>query len=52
MRREQTRWKVWSGVLVLLILFLVVAWYDGGREPRGLIVEPIDLTLDPPEGAR
>lgn len=33
-----------SGLLVLLILFLVIAWYDGGREPQRLIEQPVELT--------
>ena len=34
--------------LALLIVLLAVAWYDGGRAPQRLIVEPVDL----PEAAR
>ena len=40
--------KVWLGAAVLLVLFLIVAWYDGGREPQRLIEQPVDL----PEGYR
>ena len=40
--------KIWLGVGVLLVLFLIVAWYDGGREPQRLIEQPIEL----PEGYR
>ena len=40
--------KIWLGLLVLLVLFLVVAWYDGGREPQRLIEQPVEL----PEGPR
>ena len=29
--------------IVLLVMLLVVAWYDGGREPQRLIVEEVDL---------
>lgn len=35
--------KVRLGLLVLLILFLIVAWYDGGREPQRLIEQPVEL---------
>lgn len=38
------------GLLVLLVLFLLVAWYDGGREPQRLIEQPVELPL-PPEGS-
>ena len=40
--------KVWTAVLVLLVLFLIIAWYDGGREPQRLIVQPAEL----PESVR
>lgn len=30
----------------LLVLFLALAWYDGGREPQRLMEQPVDL---PPE---
>jgi hypothetical protein len=35
--------KIWLGVTVLLVLFLIVAWYDGGREPQRLIEQPVEL---------
>ena len=35
--------KVWTAVLVLLVLFLIIAWYDGGREPQRLIEQPVEL---------
>jgi len=35
--------KIWLGVLVLLVLFLAVVWYDGGREPQRLIEQPVAL---------
>jgi len=35
--------KFWLGLLALLVLFLVVAWYDGGREPQRLIEQPVEL---------
>ena len=40
--------KFWLGAAALLVLFLVVAWYDGGREPQRLIEQPVEL----PEGYR
>ena len=40
--------KIWLGVAVLLVLFLAVVWYDGGREPQRLIEQPVEL----PEGYR
>jgi len=40
--------KIWLGVAVLLVLFLAVVWYDGGREPQRLIEQPVSL----PEGYR
>jgi hypothetical protein len=40
--------KISLGVLVLLVLFLAVVWYDGGREPQRLIEQPVEL----PEGYR
>ena len=40
--------KVWTAVLVLLVLFLIIAWYDGGREPQRLIEQPAEL----PESVR
>ena len=40
--------KIWLGVLGLLVLLLVVVWYDGGREPQRLIEQAVEL----PEGYR
>jgi hypothetical protein len=40
--------KIWYGVLGLLVLFLLVVWYDGGREPQRLMEQPVEL----PEGYR
>jgi len=40
--------KISLGAVVLVILFLIVAWYDGGREPQRLIEQPVEL----PEGYR
>ncbi len=40
--------KVRLIVLALVILFLALVWYDGGREPQRLIEQPVDL----PEGVR
>jgi len=36
--------KVRLGLLVLLVLILLVAWIDGGREPQRMIEQPVDLT--------
>lgn len=33
-------------VVIVLIVMLGVAWYDGGRQEQRLIVEPVEL----PEG--
>lgn len=38
-----SRKNIWLGLLILLVLFLIVAWYDGGREPQRLIEQPIEL---------
>ncbi len=35
--------KVRMIVLALLAVLLAVIWYDGGREPQRLIVEPVTL---------
>lgn len=35
--------KVRAGLLVLLVLILLVAWIDGGREPQRLIEQPVEL---------
>jgi hypothetical protein len=40
--------KVRLIVLALVILFLALVWYDGGREPQRLIEQPVEL----PEGAQ
>ena len=40
--------KIWYGVLGLLVLILLVVWYDGGREPQRLIEQPVEL----PEASR
>jgi hypothetical protein len=37
------RSNVWLVVLALLVLFLAIAWYDGGREPQRMIEQPIAL---------
>ena len=44
MRRK----NIWLGLLALLVLFLIIAWYDGGREPQRMIEQPVEL----PEGLR
>ena len=38
-----SRKKIGWGLLALLMLFLAIAWYDGGREPQRLIEQPADL---------
>ena len=40
--------KVRLVLLALVVLFLALVWYDGGREPQRLIEQPVEL----PEGAR
>ena len=35
--------KVRMVLLALLVLFLTLVWYDGGREPQRLIEQPVDL---------
>lgn len=35
-------------LLAALLLFLLFAWYDGGREPMRMIEHPVEL----PEGLR
>ena len=40
--------KVRLLMLALLVLFLALVWYDGGREPQRLIEQPVEL----PEGYR
>ncbi|HWK42951.1 MAG TPA: hypothetical protein VNR60_13610 [Croceibacterium sp.] len=37
---------------VLLVLFLALAWYDGGREPQRLIEQPVDLPAELRETAK
>ena len=44
--------KVWLGAAVLLVLFLIVAWYDGGREPQRLIEQPVELPAEYAGGDR
>ena len=39
MRRK----NIWLGLLLLFVLFLILAWYDGGREPQRLIEQPVEL---------
>jgi len=35
--------KLQMGLLALIVLFLVIAWWDGGREPQRLIEQPVAL---------
>ncbi|MEO6388498.1 MAG: hypothetical protein ABIT16_01280 [Croceibacterium sp.] len=37
------RKNIWLGLAVLLVLFLALAWFDGGREPQHLIETPVTL---------
>jgi hypothetical protein len=34
---------LWPALLALLVLVLVIAWIDGGREEQRMIVEPVPL---------
>jgi uncharacterized membrane protein len=38
--------RIWSGLVVLVILLLFLAWLDGGEQPLREIVEPVAV----PEG--
>jgi hypothetical protein len=40
--------KVRLLLLALVVLFLALVWYDGGREPQRLIEQPVEL----PDGVR
>ncbi len=40
--------KLWRGLLVFLVLLMLFAWIDGGREPQRLIEQPVEL----PQAAR
>jgi len=42
MSRKTIRWVF----TVLLVLFLALAWFDGGREPQRLIEQPVDLLAE------
>ena len=47
MHPKMMKWgKVRLGLLVLLVLILLVAWIDGGREPQRMIEQPVDLPSD------
>ena len=35
--------KVRLVLIGLFIVFLAIAWYDGGREPQRLIEQPVEL---------
>ena len=47
-----SRKNIWLGLLILLVVFLIVAWYDGGREPQRLIEQPVELPGGTLGGAR
>lgn len=38
--------KFQLGMIVLFVLFLALAWYDGGREPQRLIEQPVELPAE------
>jgi hypothetical protein len=40
------RKRILIALAVILVAALGLAWYDGGREPQRLMIEPVDL----PEG--
>ena len=44
--------KIWLVLIVLLAVFLVIAWYDGGREPQRLIEQPVQLPAELSGAAR
>lgn len=44
--------KIWLALIVLLAVFLVIAWYDGGREPQRLIEQPVELPAELSGAAR
>jgi hypothetical protein len=46
-----SRKNIRLGLLILLVLFLIVAWYDGGREPQRLIEQPLELPVGGSGGA-
>jgi len=46
-----SRKNVRLGLLILLVLFLIIAWYDGGREPQRLIEQPVELPVGGSGGA-
>jgi hypothetical protein len=35
--------KMSQAVLLLVVLVLLFAWWDGGREPQRLIEQPVEL---------
>ena len=35
--------KVRLAIIALVVLFLALVWYDGGREPQRLIEQPVEL---------
>jgi hypothetical protein len=43
--------KIWLGLLALLLLFLAVVWYDGGRQPQRLIEQPVELPPGYPDAS-
>lgn len=43
--------RVRHGVVVLVVLLLLVAWLDGGREPQRMIEQEVALPLASGGGA-
>ncbi|MXO64751.1 hypothetical protein [Altericroceibacterium endophyticum] len=41
--KAMRRKRLWMALAVVIGLFLVLAWYDGGREQPRLIEQPITL---------
>lgn len=35
--------RIWLGTVLILVLLLALAWYDGGEEPLREIVSPVEL---------
>ncbi|WP_147395477.1 hypothetical protein [Altericroceibacterium spongiae] len=41
---EMGRKKIWIGLGVIILAFLVVAWIDGGRQEPRMIEQPVALS--------
>ena len=44
--------KIWLALIVLLAVLLVIALFDGGREPQRLIEQPVQLPAELSGAAR